>query len=217
MPDWFYVTGNGWFDAAGYLAAGLVFATFWMKTMSALRWTSIASNLVFIVYGIGAGLAPVVALHVLLLPLNVIRLRQMRRLIAEIDRSASNTTSLDMLLPFMSRRPFAAGDTVVAKGDRADALFYVTAGELTVVESGATIGVGELFGEVGLFEPNGRRSATIVGRGDGVVMALPAAKVMELCRQEPDFGFQLMRLLARRLVAVEARAGARAGATDTRR
>lgn len=43
MPDRFYVTGNGWFDAVGYLAAGLVFATFWMKTMSALRGTRIAS------------------------------------------------------------------------------------------------------------------------------------------------------------------------------
>lgn len=65
-------------DIIGYLAASLVLATFCMRSMCALRYVGIASNLAFIVYGCVDGLMPIVALHVLLLPINVVRLVQNR-------------------------------------------------------------------------------------------------------------------------------------------
>jgi len=61
-------------DIIGFVAAGLVLATFAMKDMRALRATAIISNLAFIVYGAVNGLLPVLTLHLLLLPLNVQRL-----------------------------------------------------------------------------------------------------------------------------------------------
>jgi hypothetical protein len=61
-------------DVIGFLASGLVLATFAMKDMRFLRWTAILSNLAFIAYGLQAALMPVLVLHVLLLPLNVCRL-----------------------------------------------------------------------------------------------------------------------------------------------
>jgi hypothetical protein len=39
-------------DAVGFAAAGLVLATFCMRSMITLRWVAIASNVAFIVYGI---------------------------------------------------------------------------------------------------------------------------------------------------------------------
>ena len=39
-------------DAMGYIAALLVFMTFWMKTMVPLRLAGLASNLFFIAYGV---------------------------------------------------------------------------------------------------------------------------------------------------------------------
>jgi hypothetical protein len=63
-------------DWLGWLAASLVLATFCMNDMVALRWAAIASNLAFIAYGGLAGLGPVLALHALLLPLNLLRLAQ---------------------------------------------------------------------------------------------------------------------------------------------
>jgi hypothetical protein len=65
-------------DALGWLASALVLATFCMRGMVALRLTAIASNLAFIVWGLSAGIHPVLMLHVLLLPLNTIRLMQER-------------------------------------------------------------------------------------------------------------------------------------------
>lgn len=63
-------------DATGYLASGLVLAAFGMKDMVKLRLVAICSNVVFLVYGLSLGLAPVWLLHAVLLPLNLWRLAQ---------------------------------------------------------------------------------------------------------------------------------------------
>lgn len=63
-------------DLVGYLAAGLVLATFCMRSMSWLRLTALASNLAFIEYGNLASLMPVLILHAVLLPVNAYRLLQ---------------------------------------------------------------------------------------------------------------------------------------------
>lgn len=61
-------------ELLGYAAAGLVLATFSVRSITALRSVAIASNLMFIAYAAAEGLPPVLALHALLLPLNVWRL-----------------------------------------------------------------------------------------------------------------------------------------------
>jgi hypothetical protein len=65
-------------DAIGYLAAGLVVATFCMRSMRGLRCVAIASNLAFISYGYVGDLMPVLMLHLILLPVNMIRLSEHR-------------------------------------------------------------------------------------------------------------------------------------------
>lgn len=67
-------------DLVGYLASAVVLGTFCVRGMVALRATAIASNLAFIAYGLGAGIDPVLVLHLLLLPLNAVRLAQERTL-----------------------------------------------------------------------------------------------------------------------------------------
>ncbi len=64
-------------QAIGYLAALITLATFYMKTMIPLRIVGIVSNFTWIAYGALAGVYPPLVLHVLLLPLNFIRLQQM--------------------------------------------------------------------------------------------------------------------------------------------
>jgi hypothetical protein len=63
-------------DLVGDLAAGLVFATFWTRSMTRLRFIALASNLAFIAYGYLASLMPVLILHAALLPVNAYRLVQ---------------------------------------------------------------------------------------------------------------------------------------------
>ncbi len=65
-------------ELIGYLASALVLATFCMRDMVALRCTAIASNLAFIAYAGLADLAPVLVLHLMLLPVNALRLTTFR-------------------------------------------------------------------------------------------------------------------------------------------
>jgi CRP/FNR family transcriptional regulator, cyclic AMP receptor protein len=63
-------------DGLGFVAAGLVLATFCVKQLVPLRALAIMSNLAFILYGYCARLDPVLVLHLTLLPVNAFRLRQ---------------------------------------------------------------------------------------------------------------------------------------------
>lgn len=63
-------------ESVGYLASALVLITFCMRDMVALRWVAIASNLAFITYSGLAGVGPVLVLHLMLLPVNAIRLAE---------------------------------------------------------------------------------------------------------------------------------------------
>lgn len=80
------------FEAAGYLASSLVFAAFCMEGMVRLRAVALASNVAFIVYSIGFGLAPIFLLHAALLPVNTWRLWQAVR--AEHRRQMTHTSEL---------------------------------------------------------------------------------------------------------------------------
>ncbi len=63
-------------EPIGYLAAGLVLATFCAKSMVLLRTLAICSNIAFIAYGYSAMLWPILLLHAVMLPLNLFRLHE---------------------------------------------------------------------------------------------------------------------------------------------
>jgi hypothetical protein len=63
-------------DRAGYIASTMVLLTFITKDMRNLRVLAIFSNIAFITYGMLVWLPPVFCLHLLLLPVNVFRLRE---------------------------------------------------------------------------------------------------------------------------------------------
>jgi len=64
-------------DAAGYVASTMVLLTFLTKDMRLLRVLAILSNVAFVTYGLLVWLPPVFCLHLLLLPINTVRLREM--------------------------------------------------------------------------------------------------------------------------------------------
>lgn len=66
-------------EVAGFIASALVLVAFAMRDIRLLRAIAICSNIAFIVYAGLNWLLPVLALHLLLLPLNIIRLRETAR------------------------------------------------------------------------------------------------------------------------------------------
>ena len=84
-----------------------------MRDMVALRCMAIASNLAFIAYGVLADLGPVLVLHLLLLPINVLRLKASAR--TDVDTVARADPVSDMNTT--DRRYRAATPPMQLQGD----------------------------------------------------------------------------------------------------
>jgi hypothetical protein len=67
-----------WVDFLGFAAALSVLASFSMSTILALRALALLSNVLFILYGLCAHIYPVLMLHVILLPINLIKLSRIK-------------------------------------------------------------------------------------------------------------------------------------------
>ncbi|HKF43901.1 MAG TPA: cyclic nucleotide-binding domain-containing protein [Thermoanaerobaculia bacterium] len=193
----------GWINLAGYVASLLVFCTFYMKTMIPLRTVAISSNVAFLTYGLAGHLYPVAILHAILLPLNLVRLRQMRSLIRRVRDAARGTISYEWLLPLMSHEKFHAGHVLFRAGDPASLMYMVLEGTIRLQELGVTVPRGELLGEMGLFAPDHRRTATAVCDTAVEVGVMNDEKVLQLYYQNPEFGFYLFRLVVQRLLENE--------------
>jgi hypothetical protein len=86
-------------DLLGYAASATVLATFCMTSMLRLRLVAIASNILFILFGAMAHIHPVLLLHLVLLPVNLARLMQIRRRIGAcrvLRRMRSGPPSCDL-------------------------------------------------------------------------------------------------------------------------
>jgi hypothetical protein len=187
---------------AGWIASAFVFSTFFMKTMLRLRLVAIASNVAFMTYGL-LGLAygdfgrlyPIFVLHACLLPLNVMRLAELRRVLAAA-RDAGGEQMVRALAPYLSLEAHQADETLFKRGEAADRIYLVQQGTVAIPESEVLLSSGDVFGEVGLFAPQGRRTASAVCATDSRLLTLDGPKLVELCYQDAKLAVFLARLLA---------------------
>ena len=80
-------------EIVGYVAALVTLGTYSMKTMIPLRMFGIAANVLFIAFGYMAGIYPTLILHVVLLPLNSLRLYQMLQLTRRVIEARTPVAS----------------------------------------------------------------------------------------------------------------------------
>lgn len=189
-----------WLEVFGYLGAALTLATFSMKTMLHLRMVGIVANVAFITYGVVGQVHPVLVLHLVLLPLNVWRLHQLRQLTRQIREASSSGISLEWLKPFTRQQSFRAGQVLFRLGDVADDIAFVVSGRFRAVEAGVVLAAGEMFGEIGLLSREHRRTQTMVCDADGVLLKISHDEVRQLYFQNPAFGFHVLELVAERLM-----------------
>ncbi len=189
-----------WIEMIGYAASALVFLTFYMKTMIPLRVIGILSNVAFLAYGIGGRVYPVLILHAILLPLNCIRLVQMRALIRNVREAAQGELSMEWLMPFMHRRHVAKGETLFKRGDPALELYFILNGSIRLADVAISVGPGNVLGEIGIFAPTAERMDTAICETDVEVGVIGNDKVLQLYHQNPKLGFYLIRLVIARLL-----------------
>src|ERR1700676_927118 len=131
---------------AGYAAALLTLAAFFMTDTVRLRQIALASNVAYAIWAGSAHLYPTLVLHALLFPLNAWRLSQLLRERGMIERAmAASEVSPAWLTPFMERRRFTAGAVLFERGDPADALLFLAQGRLEIAELAVELYPGALL------------------------------------------------------------------------
>ena len=184
----------------GYLASVLMFSTFYMKTMIPLRVVGICANVCMIGYTAVKGVYPVLILQSALLPLNAIRLVQMRRLIERVRKASRGDFRVDALIPFMRPMHAAKGTVLFRAGDASDRMFLVQSGLVRLQNLDKEVRPGDLLGEIGVLAPSNRRTDTAVCVEDSDLYTITQAQVLQLYFQNPEFGFFLIRLVTKRLL-----------------
>ena len=116
---------------------------------------------------------------------------------------------LDWIARACSMRELGAGEVVAAEGDRGDAMYVITAGELEVVKRSRTadiplarLGPGEIVGEMAVLE-DAPRNATVRAVEASRVIRISREVVLELVRTRPSAAMSMIRTVTGRLRSTE--------------
>jgi CRP/FNR family transcriptional regulator, cyclic AMP receptor protein len=186
-------------EALGYLATIVSIFVYVSNTMIPLRIAAVFANFLFAIYFYLKGIYPQCVLNLALLPLNLYRLHQMRQLVFAISQSTRDDFNFDWLRPFMKPRKLRAGENLYLQGEVADEAYVIVKGEIVVPEKGVVLKQGALFGELGMFAESNTRTASARAEKEADLLAISYSDVLQLCAQNPTFGFYLMRLIMRRM------------------
>ncbi|MDP2007418.1 MAG: Crp/Fnr family transcriptional regulator [Rubrivivax sp.] len=182
------------------LAALLVIVSAFVRTMIPLRWLAVGSNVGFIVYGLVHPSLLMVALHAVLLPVNLWRVRQMVQLTRRVSSSTADPRQMELWLrPYMRSRDYRAGARIFKRGAVADRLYFLAAGQIELPEVGRRLDAGQMFGEIAFFAPDRLRSSSARCVTPCTVLSIDEATFKQLVYQNPDFGLEVVRLIAGRL------------------
>lgn len=184
----------------GFVAGILYIASHYMKTMVPLRICEIASNALFVIYGILYPSWPTLALYGILVPLNTFRLHEMLQLIKKVKTASQGDLSMDWLKPFMHKHSYSKGAVLFQKGDHAEEMFYIVSGSCRVRELNLQLKSGQMVGELGFLTPDHQRTQTVECIEDVEMLTITYDKVRELYFQNPSFGFYFLKLASERLL-----------------
>lgn len=101
-----------------------------------------------------------------------------------------------------------AGHVIFREGDPGHTMYAVQEGEVDLVVHGnvvETVGPGGIFGEMSLLLEGHRRSAAAVAKTDCRLAPVNERRFNFLVQQTPNFALQLMRIIASRLLRMDAR------------
>ncbi len=108
---------------------------------------------------------------------------------------------LESLAGHFAEERYGPGEVIVREGDAGDRLFLVASGSVDVHSADGrrsvfmrSLGPGELFGEMALLEPDGRRNATVTASGPVRVLSLPKAAFAEALQAEGGLRESVLRL-----------------------
>lgn len=108
---------------------------------------------------------------------------------------------LERLAELGIEKTVSDSDDVVREGDKGGTFFVITSGNARVSRNGhdvGTLGPGDYFGELSLFDP-APRDATVTALGELSLVSLSRAAFMQALDEIPTFRDSLLHGMARRL------------------
>jgi CRP/FNR family transcriptional regulator, cyclic AMP receptor protein len=193
----------------GFLGAGLMLASYMMKAMLPLRLAALAACVCLVAYGALKMALPTLLLYAALIPINVKKMLQLKKLIRDIETARADSPLSEWLLPHMTRRTAKAGDQLWRKGDLANEMIYLQEGVIRLEEYGELVQPGALLGEIGMFAPDNRRTLSLRCESDCVIYGLSSEAMQLLYFQSPKLGYHVVRLIVARLMRDKEAASAR--------
>jgi flavin reductase (DIM6/NTAB) family NADH-FMN oxidoreductase RutF len=108
---------------------------------------------------------------------------------------------LESILTSGRELTFAAGETLMSRGDRADTLMLVTAGSVLVERPGRrlTLGAGALVGEIEVLDPGAGRMATVIAETDASCVVVSREELLAALAGDPSAAIALLEILSSRL------------------
>lgn len=168
------------------------------RSITTLRSTLMANNIFGALSGLASGAAPTALKHLINLPINYIRLREMKKLIDNVNKANEKNLNFDWLKPFMHPRLVKKGEYVFRNKDLANQAFIVVDGDVEIIERGVILKAGEIFGELALFTGSGHRTASAKCITDVRLLYIEYNHLEQLYFQNPEFGLHLIKLIVRR-------------------
>ena len=118
--------------------------------------------------------------------------------------SGLGPADLELLLPAVRSRTYNAQSYIFREGDSADQLHLISSGEVKighVTESGgevafAILRAGDVFGEIGVLEENGTRSADAQALARTECLVLDRRAVVEFLKSHPAAMWQIVTTLS---------------------
>ena len=101
-----------------------------------------------------------------------------------------------------------AGHMIFREGEPGASMYAVQEGEVDLVIHGnivETVGPGGIFGEMSLLFPDHKRIGSAIVRSDCRLVPVGERQFNFLVQQTPRFALQLMRVIASRLIRMDAR------------
>jgi hypothetical protein len=191
----YFLTAIAWLQALAAITSTM------SKLMVILRTAAVLADFTGLIVSIASGNPAPLVRYTITLPINVIRLREMRRLVSRVKAASRSDLNVEWLKPFMYRCRYRKGDALFRKDDLADKAFILVEGEIVIPEIGARLAPGALLGEVALFTPERVRTASAICATDVHLLAITYEQFEQLYFQNPEFGLYLVRLIVLRLRA----------------
>lgn len=107
-------------------------------------------------------------------------------------------------------RSYTDGEAIVVEGETGDCMYVIQAGEVEVLRETqggdvhlATLGPGEFFGEMSVFERE-VRSATVRARGEARVLTVDKRTLLKRIKEDPFLAVRLLRTMSNRIREINA-------------